>query len=67
MFVKHNLHTFTVQADFRDYSTRNCNELCITSYRTKRFEKFPFCRGKILYNKLPVTVKNVSDNSLFSR
>lgn len=66
MMVKKNLHEYPVRADIHCYDTRSRNKLCIPSHRTKIFEKCPTYVGKKLYNRLPVTIKNIHDNSLFS-
>lgn len=50
-----------------EYNTRHKKDVYMVSHRRTLYEKSPTYAGGVLYNKLPVDIKNVEDKNLFKR
>lgn len=61
IYAKQNLGTFKNLSDTHEYNTRNCNALMVPKHRTTHFEHSPYYSAITLYNKLPVSIREISN------
>ena len=62
MLVKENKKFNLLNKDCHKYDTRSANDYHRVSTNKTRTNKDPYKIGVILYNKLPVAIKNVKDS-----
>lgn len=63
MFVRKNLHNFSVNSDFHNINTRNKNKLVVPRFRLSKTNAKSFLGNSIrFYNKLPDTITSLPLN-----
>ena len=66
-FVKQNLSDFTHNRDVHGHNTRQANDLHVSKNRLTLYNKGPLGASTKLFNKLPLSVKNIDSFHIFKR
>lgn len=64
-YVKNRINEYPAQKDIHEHNTRNCKKLCVPQCRLTSTMSGPYQMSIKIFNKLPDTIKNISNINKF--